>query len=142
MINIAGYQIFTQIYESINSKIYRAIQEQDNQAVILKVLKEDYPTPNKLTQYKQEYEITRNLKLDGVVKAFALLPYERTLVIILEDFGASSLKQLMNESVEVRHASSLSKFLSIAIKTAEILGAIHGLNVIHKTDARQKLKPY
>jgi len=132
MITLPGYQILTQIYESINSKVYRAIREQDNRAVILKVLKEDYPTPNKLTQYKQEYEITRNLNLDGVVKAFALLPYERTLVIILEDFGASSLQQLMNEPVGVKHTPPLSEFLSIAIKTAQSLGNIHTANVIHK----------
>ncbi|MBD1922696.1 AAA family ATPase [Microcoleus sp. FACHB-831] len=132
MIKIPGYQILTQIYESINSKIYRAIREQDNRAVILKVLKEDYPTPNKLTQYKQEYEITRNFNLAGVIKAFALLPYQKTLVIILEDFGASSLQQLMNEPIGLKHTLPLSEFLSIAIKTAEILGAIHALNVIHK----------
>ncbi|HEY9741305.1 MAG TPA: AAA family ATPase [Coleofasciculaceae cyanobacterium] len=132
MITIPGYQIFTQIYESASSKVYRAIREQDNQSVILKVLKEDYPTPDKLTQYKQEYEITRNLNPDGVVKAFALLPYQKTLVIILEDFGASSLQQLMYDSVGVKHTFPLSEFLSIAIKTAEILAAIHTLNVIHK----------
>src|SRR6476469_1031214 len=132
MITLPVYQILTQIYESINSKVYRAIREQDNRAVILKVLKEDYPTPNKLTQYKQEYEITRNLNLDGVVKAFALLPYERTLVIILEDFGASSLQQLMNEPVGVKHTPPLSEFLSIAIKKAQSLGNIHTANVIHK----------
>ena len=60
MTNIPGYQSLAQIYESANSLIYRGIREQDNQAVILKVLKEDYPTPQELTRYKQEYEITRN----------------------------------------------------------------------------------
>ena len=50
-----------QIYESADSLVYRGIREQDDQAVILKVLKQDYPTPAELTRYKQEYEITRNL---------------------------------------------------------------------------------
>jgi serine/threonine protein kinase len=69
MITIPGYQILAQIYESANSLVYRGKREQDNQCVILKVLKEDYPTPQELTRYKQEYEITRNLNTDGVVKA-------------------------------------------------------------------------
>ncbi|MEG4534835.1 AAA family ATPase [Microcoleus sp. D2_18a_D3] len=133
MIEINGYQILTQIYESTNSTIYRGIRQQDNQAVILKFLKEDYPTPSELVRYKQEYEITRNLNLDGVIKAYELKPYQRTLCIILEDFGASSLKQLMDERRESgRGVWPLQEFLSIAIKTAEILSSIHAANIVHK----------
>ena len=132
MITLRGYQILSQIYESANSVVYRGIREQDGKAVILKALKEDYPTPNELTRYKQEYEITRSLNLEGVVKAYSLEPYQRSLVIILEDFGASSLKQLMNDSVGAQRLTPLAEFLNIAIKIAEILGGIHATNVIHK----------
>ncbi len=133
MLQIDGYQILTQIYESINSFVYRGIRLQDNLAVILKVLKQDYPTPSELTRYKQEYEITRNLNTDGVVKAYSLEPLQRTLVIILEDFGASSLRQLMDEGMGGGTGQeSLPEFLNIAIKTTESLGQIHSSNVIHK----------
>src|SRR5919202_2026961 len=132
-IALPGYQILTQISKSANSLVYRGIREEDNKIVILKVLKQEYPTPQELTRYKQEYEITRNLNLDGVVKAYSLEPYQRTLVIILEDFGASSLKRLMNERMGGgTKALPLQEFLSIAIQTAQILGAIHAANVIHK----------
>jgi serine/threonine protein kinase len=67
-----------------------------------------------------------------VVKPYALEPYQRTLVIILEDFGASSLKQLMNDRVGTHGIAPLPEFLNIAIRTAEILGTIHAANVIHK----------
>ena len=133
MITLPGYQILGQIYESANSLVYRGIREQDNQSVILKALKQDYPTPNEITRYKQEYEITRNLNTDGVVKAYSLEPYQRTLVIILEDFGASSLRQLMDERMGGgTEALPLSEFLCIAIKTVENLAQIHSSNVIHK----------
>ncbi|MBD1828398.1 AAA family ATPase [Microcoleus sp. FACHB-61] len=132
MIKVPGIKVLAQIYESANSLVYRGIREKDRKAVILKVLKQDYPTPSELTRYKQEYEITRNLDIDGVVKAYALKPYQRTLVIILEDFGASSLKQLMNGSVGTHGIAPLPEFLNIAIRTAEILGIIHAANVIHK----------
>jgi serine/threonine protein kinase len=130
MLKLDGYQILTSIYESANSIIYRGIRQQDNQAVILKMLKEDYPTPSELTRYKQEYEITRNLDTDGVVKAYGLEHYQRTLVIILEDFGASSLKQLM--SVGTKAIMPLQDFLNIAIAVVEILDNIHAANIIHK----------
>ena len=132
MIRLPGIKVLAQIYESANSLVYRGIREQDHKTVILKVLKQDYPTPSELTRYKQEYEITRNLDIDGVVKAYVLEPYQRTLVIILEDFGASSLKQLMNDRVETHGIAPLPEFLNIAIRTAEILGTIHAANVIHK----------
>ena len=129
MIEFPGYNILKKIYESPNSFVYRASQEQDNRAVILKVLKQDYPTPAELTRYKQEYEITRGLDLDGVVNVYGLEPYQRTLVMILEDFGALSLKQgLLESSADF----SLPEFLKIAIKTTEILGHIHRSNIIHK----------
>ncbi|MDP8965654.1 MAG: serine/threonine-protein kinase PknK, partial [Cyanobacteriota bacterium] len=130
---IPGYQSFAQIYESANSLIYRAIRERDNKAVILKVLKEDYPTPQELTRYKQEYEITRHLNLDGAIKAFALEPYQRTLVIIFEDFGASSLKLLMDERMKAgTRAMPLQEFLRLAIQITQSLGTIHAASVIHK----------
>ena len=107
MIRFPGIKVLAQIYESANTLVYRGIREQDHKAVILKVLKQDYPTPSELTRYKQEYEITRNLDIDGLVKPYALKPYQRSLVIILEDFGASSLKQLFNGSVDAGHVLSL-----------------------------------
>ena len=53
MMKFPGYQILAQIYESANSAVYRASREQDDRAVILKVLKEDYPTPAELTRYNR-----------------------------------------------------------------------------------------
>ena len=140
MLAIAGYQILAQIDESANSLVYRGIREEDEHPVILKLLKEEYPTPQQLTRYKQEYEITRHLSLDGVVKAYGLEKYQNSLVMLLEDFGGESLKQLLNNSTGAHcgvggwaHVGApLPEFLHIAIKTAEILGQIHSRNIIHK----------
>ncbi|HEY9652195.1 MAG TPA: protein kinase [Coleofasciculaceae cyanobacterium] len=107
----SGYRILTQVYESANSLVYRGIREQDNQPVILKVLKQDYPTPGEITRYRQEYDITRSLNQDGVVKAYGLEPYQNTLVMILEDFGGESLATLKQ-----KNPSNLEDFLEIAIK--------------------------
>ncbi len=129
MLKLKGYEILNQIYESSNTLVYRGIRVEDRQAVILKVLKQDYPTPAELTRYKQEYEIARNLNVDGAIAAYSLEPLQRTLVIILEDFGGSSLKQLIDLG---KMALPLPEFLNIAIKISESLGNIHSANVIHK----------
>ncbi len=133
---IANSLLTEKIYESANSEVYRGIRNSDGQPLILKVLKQDYPTPQELTRYKQEYEITRQLNLDGVIKAYGLEPYQRTLVIILEDFGASSLKELMNDSYLPTQfggvGEQIPEFLRLAIKITETLGQIHTANIIHK----------
>ncbi|AUB42253.1 Serine/threonine protein kinase [Nostoc flagelliforme CCNUN1] len=111
------YQIIQKIYESANSSVYRAIVKPENKPIILKILKENYPTPSELTRYKQEYEVTRSLNTDGVIKAYNLQRYENSLVMFLEDFGGESLKLLMPE-----RQFTLKEFLYIAIKTTESLG--------------------
>jgi predicted ATPase/signal transduction histidine kinase/CheY-like chemotaxis protein/tRNA A-37 threonylcarbamoyl transferase component Bud32 len=128
MLTLPNYQISAQIYESANSVVYRGVRNQDNQPVILKVLKEDYPTPEELTRYRQEYDITRLLaNFEGVVKTYGLEKHQNTLVIILEDFGAESLKILQEQ-----RTLTLDELLTFAIQAAEILGQIHKQNIIHK----------
>jgi len=63
MLTLPNYQISTQIYESANSLVYRGYRKQDNQPVILKILKQDYPSLAELTRYQQEYDITSDLDL-------------------------------------------------------------------------------
>jgi serine/threonine protein kinase len=128
MLTLPNYQIGTQIYESANSLIYQGIRKTDDQPIILKVLKEDYPTPDELTRYRQEYDITHFLtEVDGVIKAYALEKYQNTLVIILENFEAQSLK-ILNE----QRTFTLEELLTFAIRATEILEQIHRQNIIHK----------
>ncbi len=127
MISLPGYEIFNQIHESNNSLVYRGLQKSERQLVIFKVLKHEYPTPEKITRYKQEYEITKSLKIDGVAKAYSLEKFQNTLVIVLEDFGGESLKTLMSSL-----NFNLIEILKIAIKITQILTEIHAANIIHK----------
>ncbi|MDM8557215.1 ATP-binding sensor histidine kinase [Candidatus Parabeggiatoa sp. HSG14] len=127
MLTLPNYKIGSQIYESVNSLVYRGHRKKDNQPVILKMLKQDYPTPAELTRYQQEYEITHDLDLTGVIKVYGIEKYQNTLVIVLEDFGGESLKQLIEN-----RPLTLKDFLPLAIETADSLSKIHAANIIHK----------
>ncbi|ALG67285.1 AAA family ATPase [Beggiatoa leptomitoformis] len=128
MLNLPNYQVQTQIYESANSVIYRGARNKDNLKVILKVLKEDYPSPEELMRYRQEYEITRCLdQVDGVVKAYSLEKLQNTLVIVLEDFGGESLKHLI-----VKRRLTVQEFLPLAIQIADSLDHLYADHIIHK----------
>jgi predicted ATPase/serine phosphatase RsbU (regulator of sigma subunit)/tRNA A-37 threonylcarbamoyl transferase component Bud32 len=128
MLTIPNYQTSTQIYESANSLVYRATRNEDKKPVILKVLKEDYPTPEELFRYKQEYDlICRLADIDGVINAYQIEKYHNTLVICLEDFGGESLKHWL-----AQRTFSLEELLRLAILSADILGQVHQQNIIHK----------
>ncbi|MBW4639225.1 MAG: AAA family ATPase [Gloeocapsa sp. UFS-A4-WI-NPMV-4B04] len=131
MIVIPGITIHSKIYESSNSLVYRGIKMQDEQAIVVKMLKQDYPSLQELTRYRQEYEITCSLNLEGVVKAYSQQGYQRTLVIVLEDFGGESLEQWMRQQSSFCPIS-LPTFLRLAIALTEILGSVHANNIIHK----------
>src|ERR687885_2940537 len=127
MLSIPGIAAVTLLYESANSLVYRAIREADNQPIILKLLKESYPTPQELVRYRTEYRITQELKQPGVVRVYDLQKYQNSLVMFVEDFGGESLTIWMQQ-----RSFTLEEFLEIAIATTEILGQIHRANIIHK----------
>ncbi|WP_414569890.1 AAA family ATPase [Nostoc sp. CCY 9925] len=127
MLEIPEYQIRTKIHESVNSRVYRGIHEPDRLPVIFKVLKKDYPTPEEITRYKLEYEITRSLSLAGVIEAYDFQQYQNTFVLILEDFGGESLTKIITTK-----KFTLTQFLKLAIQITQTLCEIHSANIIHK----------
>jgi serine/threonine protein kinase len=127
MLTLPGVAVQVQIYESSNSLLYRGIREQDNQSIILKLLKENYPTPQELIRYRTEYEITKSLNVPGVVQVYDLQKYQNRLVMFIEDFGGESLSYWMQH-----RQFTLADFLQIAIETTEALAQIHAANIIHK----------
>ena len=127
MLTFPGVEVTDLIYESANSLVYRAFRQPDSLPVILKVLKENYPTPQELARYRTEYKITQSLNLSGCIKAYELQPYQNTLVMFVEDFGGESLKIWMQQQ-----KFSIAEFLRIAIATTESLQQLHSAHIIHK----------
>jgi len=127
MLTLSDYPTVRLIYDGAHSLVYRGHRKTDNQPVILKMLKQDYPTPAEIARYRQEYEIIQDLNLAGVINTYCIEKYQNTLVIVLEDFGGESLKQFI-----ANRPLTLTDFLPFAIQMAEGLGQIHAANIIHK----------
>ena len=128
-LNFTGYENLISIHDGENSQVYRARQIKDQRSVILKILKADYPTPEELRRYKQEYHLANTLKLPNVVKAYSSQEWNRKFAIVFEDFGGISLKQWLTQYSE---GLTIDLFFSVAIKITEALGQLHSQNVIHK----------
>src|SRR5262249_29481948 len=119
-ITVAGYQVKEKIYESRNSLVYRAYQEVENRPIILKMLKQAYPSPKKIAAFKREYELTHSLHLEGVISAYNLTADQQRPVMVLEDFGGESLAQ-----VRRTRRLSLADVLPLAIHIADVVGQVH-----------------
>jgi serine/threonine protein kinase len=127
MINLSGYQITEQLYESANSLVYQGYRLEDRQPVILKMLKRAYPLPEEIARFKREYEVTHSFAQTGVVDAYSLENDHNCWVMVLEDFGGQSLDLL-----KLAGKLNLIDFLTLAIKITDILGQIHQRYIIHK----------
>ncbi|MBI3756484.1 MAG: AAA family ATPase [Deltaproteobacteria bacterium] len=126
---IAGYRTQEKIYESRNSLVYRGRRDTENQPVILKMLKQAYPPPEKVAWFQREYELTRSLELEGVVKVYDLTTDQHRPVIVLEDFGGESLELHLKKR---QRRFTLAEFLPLSLQMADILGRVHQQHVIHK----------
>ncbi|NES64594.1 MAG: AAA family ATPase, partial [Okeania sp. SIO2D1] len=75
-----------------------------------------------------EYHLSSQLESPGIIKVYSLEQWHRSYIIILENFGAISIKQWLQEHQKF----SLKEFLFLAIAITESLGQIHAQNIIHK----------
>src|SRR4030043_1843753 len=126
MEKFADYILREKIHETSNSFIYRGQKENQPQSLIIKVLKTKYPTPSEIARFKQEFNLVKNLDLDGIIKTYDLIEYNDSYAIIEEDFDGISLKKIIKTK-----KPDIKSFLQIALKLSETLGILHENNIIH-----------
>lgn len=124
---IQGFRVDEKLYESDNSIIYRAEQKKNLKPVILKVLNRKLPSSEDISDFICEYEIVRDLQIEGVVKVLGLEKNDNTRMMVFEDVGGVSLDRLIKTS-----EFTVKEILLIGIKVLETLGNIHQKNVMHK----------
>lgn len=124
---IPSYNLTDRLYEGIKTDIYRGQQTNTDTPVIIKVLKEDYPTIEAITSLKHEYNIVKDLNHENVIKVQNLESHHKCLAIVFEDFDGVSLKQYI-KSTKI----SITITLIIAIAITKALDYIHQQRIIHK----------
>ncbi|MGK7925868.1 MAG: AAA family ATPase [Spirulina sp.] len=127
-LKIPRYEVSECFHESDRTLVYRGRRQDDGKPVVIKLMRNEYPSFNELVQFRNQYIIAKNLDLDGIVKPYALERHENRYALIMEDFGGVSLTDYRREMLSF----SLAQFLAIAIQLAEILARLHQNRVIHK----------
>ncbi|MDF5706298.1 MAG: AAA family ATPase [Nostoc sp. S4] len=131
-VRLPGFQVHEQIYVGGRSLIYRGIREQDSHPVILKLMRNEYPNFNEIVQFRNQYTITKNLDITGIVKPYSLEQYRNGYVLVMEDDGSISLSSYINQHTSKEKFISLEEFFSIAITITRTLSELHRQRIIHK----------
>ena len=119
MITIPGYRIVRQLYQGSRTIVYQGQRLDDRKPVIIKTLLPDQLTPENRNTLQQEYEISKSLGLEGIVRPYGMVASDSGPALILEDFGGVSLKSLLNQRGLPPHV-----FLDLAIRVAKILSEL------------------
>ncbi|OCQ99336.1 serine/threonine protein kinase [Nostoc sp. MBR 210] len=127
LLQLSGYQLLEQIYRGTRTIVYRAVQIETKRPVVIKVLHQDYPSFSELVQFRNQYTITKNLPIAGIVQPLSLESLGNSYALVMEDLGSISLGQYLQQQ-----PLSLTEMLTLAIQLAEILHHLHQHRVIHK----------
>lgn len=124
---IPGYHLVEQLYTGSKTLVYRAIRQRDSHPVVIKFLERDYPSFNEILHFRNQYTITKNLRLSGIIEPYSLEVYGNSYALVMEDFGGISLK----EYIKIARIE-LNDFLRIGLCLSDILYELYQNRVIHK----------
>ncbi|MEH1785431.1 MAG: serine/threonine-protein kinase, partial [Nostoc sp.] len=128
MVSIPGYRIYDLLYNGSRTLVYRGVRETDSLPVVIKLLKNPYPSFSELLSFRNQYTIAKNLNSPLIVQTYSLEPYQNGYALVMEDFGGISLKEWRVGG----RRQSLQEFLEIAIALCNTLDILYQERIIHK----------
>ena len=126
-VHMAGYTLTERIQETRATTVFRGVRESDGESILVRLLRDEYPTPIDLARLRHEYALFRSIAAPGVARALDLISSANRLGIVLEDAGPRSLRDVIDAG-----RPEPSRFLELAIGLAEVVGSIHRLGILHK----------
>jgi len=128
MIKVSGYEVKEKVYEGKINVLYRGIKLEDQTSVLFKFIASNYPDLSDISILHHEYEVNQMINSTNIVKIYSIEEYDKTPILILEDFFGESLASRLNSVKKIQ----LLEFLSTGIKLSQAINDIHSANIIHK----------
>ena len=125
--DISGYVITERLYIGPRTAVYRAVQTDSQRPVVIKVLRQAYPSFGELVQFRNQYTIAKNLPIPGIVQPLSLEPLGSSYALVMEDWGGGSLRKYTEQG-----SLDLVDVLTIALQLADILYDLCQHQVVHK----------
>ncbi len=126
--NNQNYIIKEKIHDGVHTFVYKGYRKKDNIPVIIKSLKTEYPTTQQVAKLKYEYNMIKDLDIDGIIKFYEIVRVNNLHSIIMEDIQGISLDII----IEKESNPELDVFLQFAIKLTKSVEGLHKHNIIHK----------
>ncbi|MHC5723249.1 MAG: protein kinase domain-containing protein, partial [Nostoc sp.] len=127
-VSIPGYQVSEELYNGSRTLVYSGYRETDSLPVVIKLLKNPYPSFSELLSFRNQYTIAKNLNSPLFIQTYSLEPYQNGYALVMEDFGGISLKEWGVRGIQ----QSLIEFLEIAIALCNTLDILYRERIIHK----------
>ncbi|WP_437724097.1 AAA family ATPase [Sorangium sp. So ce861] len=139
MVELLNHELLDTLHDGARSSVYLGRKKSTGKMCVIKVARKGVNGTRNVAILKRQYEITRKLDLDGVVKVYDLEVRLDYAALIMEYFAGRSLRAIIDEGIdegigERRNGRGIGLVQSvrIALQLADTLGAIHERNIIHK----------
>ncbi|MGK3988492.1 AAA family ATPase [Sorangium sp. So ce136] len=129
MVELLNHELLDTLHDGARSSVYLGRKKSTGKMCVIKVARKGVNGTRNVAILKRQYEITRNLDLDGIVRVYDLEVRLDYAALIMEYFAGRSLRAIIDESGE---GIGLVRAVRIALQLADTLGAIHERNIIHK----------
>ncbi|MCK5132906.1 MAG: PAS domain S-box protein [Candidatus Sabulitectum sp.] len=114
------------IHQGSNFMIYRW-DTSEYGPVVIKLPENDIPEPGLIARLRREYELTEDLKIPGVRRAYETIMIDHRPALVLQYIEGATIRETL-----VEKPWTLSGTLTVAISIAKALGEIHCRSIIHK----------
>jgi len=133
-VQLEGYCFTEKLYEGSRTVVYRGICESTRTPVVVKFLRDEFPSFNEIAQFNNQFTIVKDLNEARIVKPLGLVPSGNASALVMEDFGGHDLKCYCEENSEAlgHSVSGLVLFFQITVQVAEGLETLSRARIIHK----------
>ncbi|HSH04636.1 MAG TPA: AAA family ATPase, partial [Anaerolineae bacterium] len=127
MVTLPGLTIGTQLYEGKETAVYRAHDDVAGRSVVIKMLKDEYPSAKAVALLRREFELMGVVVADEILGAYDVRQSGSQHYLVLEDFGGEALNKQW-----ARERMPLAEFFVWAGQLVRGLGVLQGANIMHK----------
>lgn len=118
-----------QLYSGLYTIVFSGTRNTDKVSVVIKLLKNEHPSPDDIARFKHEYEVAKTFESEeDIVHVYSLEKHDNSYAIIMENIHAPTLEEILEKEKKFK----INEFLELAIHITEALGHIHQNNIIHK----------
>lgn len=127
MLHLKNYNVQKIVYENESKIFYSGYSTRNGKPVIIKMLKKGSAASGDISRLFYEYEITRKLSANSIMKPIGLEKAGTDFALIMESDEEIPLRSFFKG-----RPINIESFLDISIKLTQSLGEIHQNGIIHR----------